>query len=117
MMQLKQSMLLLCNPLITIFVLRASPAMNPTRPPAALFFIQTVKNGSVAPPVPCFRPDLGFHPSGKPRSSPAPRGALEESGGNKCVGNAEESFRASGGPDLSARKGGRRPHRIVFRAL
>jgi hypothetical protein len=50
-------------------------------------------------------------------SSPAPRGALGESGGNKSAGNVEESSRAPGGPDLSARKAGRRPHRIVLRAL
>jgi hypothetical protein len=33
------------------------------------------------------------------------------------MGNVEESFRAPGGPDLSARKADRRPHRIVFRVL
>jgi hypothetical protein len=92
--------------------------MNPIRSSAALFFfIRTAKNGPVMSPVPRFHPDLGFHPSGEPRPSPAPQGALGESGGNKYAGNAEESSRASGGPDLSARKGGRRPHRIVFCAL
>jgi hypothetical protein len=30
--------------------------------------------------------------------------------------NGEETSRASCGPDLSAREGGRRPHRIIFRA-
>jgi hypothetical protein len=30
------------------------------------------KSGPVAPPDPRFRPDLGFHPSGEPMSSPAP---------------------------------------------
>jgi hypothetical protein len=90
--------------------------MNLTRPPAALFFIRTVKNGSVVLSVPRFRLDLGLHPSGEPRPSLAPRGTLVDSGRNKCAGNAKESSRASDGPDLSARKGGRRPHRIVFRA-
>jgi hypothetical protein len=33
------------------------------------------------------------------------------------VGNTEESSRAPGGPDLSVRKAGHRPHRIVFLAL
>jgi hypothetical protein len=91
--------------------------MNLTRPPVALFFIRTVKNGSVVLSVPRFRLDLGLHPSGEPRPSLAPRGALVDSGRNKCVGNAEESSRASDGPDWSARKGGHRPHRIIFRAL
>jgi hypothetical protein len=91
--------------------------MNPTRSPVAFFFIRTVKNGSVTLPVPRFRPDLGLHLSGELRPSSAPRGALGDSGRNKCAGNAEESSCASGGPDLSARKPGRRPHRIVFRTL
>jgi hypothetical protein len=75
------------------------------------------ENGTVAPLEPHFRPDLGFHPSGKPMSSPAPRGALEDSGRNESAGNTEETSRASGGPNLSARETDRRPHRIVFRAL
>jgi hypothetical protein len=63
--------------------LRASPAVSPTRPPAALIFIRTVLFGPTAPPAPRFRPDLGFHPSGEPRPSPAFRGALGDSGRNK----------------------------------
>jgi hypothetical protein len=50
--------------------------MNPARPPAAVFFIRTAKNGSVTPPVPCFPSDLGLRPSGEPRPSPVPQGAL-----------------------------------------
>jgi hypothetical protein len=46
------------------------------------------------------------------RRTPRPLGALGESGRNKCVENTEESSCASGSPDLSARKPGRRPHRI-----
>jgi hypothetical protein len=65
--------------------LRASPLMSPTRPPAPLFFIRTAKNGPVAPPVPRFRPNLGLHPSGEPRPSPAFRGALGDSGRNKLA--------------------------------
>jgi hypothetical protein len=38
---------------------------------------------------------------------------LGDSGRNKYVENGEESSRTSGGPDLSAREGGRHPHRIV----
>jgi hypothetical protein len=34
----------------------------------------------------------------------------------KRARNGEETSRALCGPDLSAREGGRRPHRIVFRA-
>jgi hypothetical protein len=56
------------------------------------------------PPDPCFRSDLSFHPSGESRSSPAPRGALEESGGNESTGNVKKTSRAAGGPNLSARK-------------
>jgi hypothetical protein len=64
-------------------IIRASSVMNPIRPPAALFFIRTAKNGSVTPSIPRFRPDLGFHPSGEPRPSPDPRGALGVSGREK----------------------------------
>jgi hypothetical protein len=91
--------------------------------PGCFFIIRTVKNGLVAPPVPRFRPNLGLHPSDESRPSPAPWGALGDSGRNKYAGNGEESSRASRGSDLSAREGGRRPHRIVgfprivFRAL
>jgi hypothetical protein len=80
-------------------------------------FIWMDENGSVALPDPRFRLDLGFHPSGEPRSSPAPRGALGESGRNESAGNAQKTSRAGGVSDLSARKADRRPHRIVFRAL
>jgi hypothetical protein len=41
---------------------------------------------------------------------------LEDSGQKKCTQNGEEISRTSGGLDLSAREGGRRPHCIVFRA-
>jgi hypothetical protein len=81
------------------------------------FFDSDGENVSVTPLVSRFRPDLGFHPSGEPMSSPAPWGALGESGGNKSAGNVEKSSCTPDGPDLSARKAGRRPHRIVFRAL
>jgi hypothetical protein len=81
------------------------------------FFIRTAKNGPVAPSDPHFYPDLGFHPSGEPMSSQTPRGALGESGGNKSVENVEENSRVPGGPELSARKADRCPHRIVFRTL
>jgi hypothetical protein len=60
--------------------------------------------------------DLGLHPSGEPRPSPAFRGALGDSGRKKHARNGEENSRASCGPDLSVRVGGRRPHRLVFRA-
>jgi hypothetical protein len=89
--------------------------MSLTRPLVAFFFIRTAKNGSVVPPIPRFRSDLCLHPSGEPRPSLAPRGALGDSRRNKCAGNAEESSRASGDPDLSTRKGGH-PYRIVFHA-
>jgi hypothetical protein len=61
--------------------------------------------------------DLGFHPSGEPRSSPPPRGVLGEFGGNESARNVEKTSRVAGGPDLSATKADRRPHRIIFRAL
>jgi hypothetical protein len=98
-------------------LIKASPAVSPTRPSVALFFIRTTKNGPVAPPDPRFRPDLGFHPFGEPMSSQAPRGALGESGGNKSAENVEENSRVPCGPELSARKADRCPHRIVFRTL
>jgi hypothetical protein len=59
---------------------------------------------------------LGLHPSGEPKPSPAFRGALGDSGRKKRARNGEEISRASCGPDLSAREGSRRPHRLVFRA-
>jgi hypothetical protein len=96
--------------------LRASPATSPARPPAPYFFIRTAKIGPVAPPVPRFRPDLGLHPSGESRPSPAFRGALGDSERKKCARNGEETSCASCGPDLSVRVIGRRPHRLVFRA-
>jgi hypothetical protein len=97
-------------------VVRASSAMDPARPLTSFFFfIRMAKKGPVVSPVPLCRPDLGLHPSGELRPSPVPRGVLGDSGRNKCVLNSEESSRASGGPDLSAREDGRRPHRIVFR--
>jgi hypothetical protein len=72
---------------------RASPAMSPARPPAPCFFIQTAKIGPVAPPVLRNHPDLGLHPSGEPRPSPAFRGALGDSGRTKCARNGEETSR------------------------
>jgi hypothetical protein len=96
--------------------IRASPVTIPARPPTPFFFIRTAKNGSVAPPDPRFRPDLGLHPAGEPRPSPSFRGALGESGRKKCARNIEEISRASCGPELSAREGGRRPYCLVFRA-
>jgi hypothetical protein len=61
--------------------------------------------------------DVSFHPSCKSISSSVFWDAFGEFGGNKSVGNVEKSSRAPGGPDLSARKADRRPHRIVFRTL
>jgi hypothetical protein len=83
---------------------------------SVIFFFRTAKNGSVASLISRFRLDLGLHPSDELRSSPAFRGALGDSGRKKCTRNGEETFRASCGPDLSAREGGRRPHRLIFRA-
>jgi hypothetical protein len=85
------------------FRLRASPAVPPTQPPDAIFYIWTVIFGPAAPPVPRFRPDLGFHPSGEPRPSPTFRGVLGDSGRNK---NAQNSERARG---VGERKGSSPP--------
>jgi hypothetical protein len=96
---------------LTRSVLMALEHLQPSPrrgPPQSFFFIRTAKNGLVAPPVPRFRLDLGFRPSSEPMSSPAPRGALGGSRGNKSARNIKESSRAPGGPDLSARKAGRR---------
>jgi hypothetical protein len=49
-----------------------------------------VKNSPVAPPVSRFRPDLGLYPSGEPRPSPAPWGALGNSGRNECAGTSRK---------------------------
>jgi hypothetical protein len=68
--------------------------MNPTRPPVAIFFIRMAENGPVAPPVPRLPPDLGLHPSGEPRPSPVPRGALGDCRREK----------SGDGPALSARE-------------
>jgi hypothetical protein len=78
----------------TMSSVRASPAMVPARPSAAVFFIRMVKNSSVALPVPRFSLDLGLHPSGEPRPSPVPRDALGDSGREK----------SGDGPALSARE-------------
>jgi hypothetical protein len=83
--------------------------------PDTLFFPDGVDRSSRAPD-PRFRPGLGLHPSGEPRPSSSFRGALGDSGRKKRARNGEENSRASFGPDLSARVGGRRPHRFVFRA-
>jgi hypothetical protein len=40
-------------------------------PGRSFFFIQTAVFGPAVPPIPRFCPDLGFHPSGEPRPSPA----------------------------------------------
>jgi hypothetical protein len=84
---------------------------EPDEAPDTSFF-----SSKVTPPVPRFCSDLGLHPSGEPRPSPAFQGTLGDSGRKKCARNSEDSSRLSCGPDLSAREGGHRPHRIVFRA-
>jgi hypothetical protein len=94
---------------------RASPATSPARPPVPFFSSGRRKWPSRAS-VPHFRPDLVLHPFDEPRPSPAFRDALGDSGRNKYARNGEETFRMSCGPGLSAREGGRRPHRIDFRA-
>jgi hypothetical protein len=72
------------------FSVRATPLMSPTRPSAFFFSIRTAKNGPVAPLDPRFLPDLGLHPSGEPRPSPAFRDALGDSGRNKLARNRRE---------------------------
>jgi hypothetical protein len=101
----------------TILISKSISSRIPDETPGSPFFDPGGENVPVAPPVPRFCLDLGFHPSGEPMSSPAPWGALGESGGNKSAGNIEKSSRAPDGPDLSARKAGPHPHRIVFRTL
>jgi hypothetical protein len=49
---------------------------EPDKALGSRFFIWTAENGSVAPPVLRFPPDLGLHPSDEPRPSPVHRGAL-----------------------------------------
>jgi hypothetical protein len=80
--------------------LRESLAMNPTRPPVALFFIRMAKNGPVAPPIPRFPPNLGLHPSGEPRPSSAPRGALEDTGREKRGDEPALSVREHANPTI-----------------
>jgi hypothetical protein len=111
--------------------IRATPLVSPTRPPASFFSIRTAKNGPVMPPDPRFRPDLGLHPSGEPRPSPAFRGALGDSGRNKLARNRREYSRVFprvvwprpvGESGRSSSSSSRLPRivfpaRIVFRAL
>jgi hypothetical protein len=59
---------------------RVSPLVSPQSPPRPRFFIRTAKNGPVRSPVPRFDPDLSLFSSGLPMPSPAPRGALGDSG-------------------------------------
>jgi hypothetical protein len=77
-----------------VHALRASPAVPPTRPPTAVFYIRTAVFGPVAPLVPRFRLDLGINPSGEPRPSPVPRGVLGDS----------EREKSENGPALSVRE-------------
>jgi hypothetical protein len=97
-------------------MIRASTAISSGRP-RTHFFYPDGQNGPITSRNSRFHPNLGFHPSGEPRLSPPPRGALGDSGRNESAGNAEKTSRAAGGPSLSAREANRRPHHIVFRAL
>jgi hypothetical protein len=96
--------------------LRASLAMVPARSRQPFFFHSDGEKGLNRAPGSSFSPGFGPSSIRRTRPSSAFRGALGDSGRKKCAQNGEESSRASGGPDLSAREGGRRPHRIVFRA-
>jgi hypothetical protein len=79
---------------------RASPAVPPTWPPAAVFYIRTAVFGPVAPPVPHFPPDLGLNPSGEPRPTPVPRGALGDSGREKSGNRPALSARERANPTI-----------------
>jgi hypothetical protein len=85
--------------------------------PNSLFFYPDGEKWLSRAPGSSFSPEFGLSSIRRAHVIPGPRGALGESGGNKSAGNVEESSRAPGGPDLSARKASRCPHRIVFRAL
>jgi hypothetical protein len=94
---------------------RASQVVSLTRPPTALFFIRTVLFGLAAPPVPCFPPDLGLHPSGEPRPSLAPRGALGDSGQEKSRDGPALSVREHANPTFSSQIP--HPHPLVALSL
>jgi hypothetical protein len=97
--------------------LTASKVVSPMRPPAAFFFHSDGKKWPSRVIGSSFSSEFGLSSIRRAHVIPGPRGALGESGGNKSAGNVDESSRAPGGPDLSARKAGRSPHGIVFRAL
>jgi hypothetical protein len=63
----------------------------PTQPLAAVFYIRTAIFDPVAPLVPRFLSDLGFHASGEPRPSPAFRVVLGDSGRNENARNGERA--------------------------
>jgi hypothetical protein len=67
---------------------------TPDEAPGMRFFIRTAEIGLVALPDPRFRPDLGLHPSGEPRPSPAFQGAFGDSGRKKRAWKVEENSRA-----------------------
>jgi hypothetical protein len=102
--------------------LRASPLTRPTRPPAGFFHSDGVNRSSRAPGS-SISPGSG--PSSirraqaipsHPRPSGARSGTPDETNWREKAGKIRARFRGSCGPDLSARLGGRRPHRLVFRA-
>jgi hypothetical protein len=79
----------------SVFAFRKSISSRlPNEAPDSPFFIWTALFGPAVPPVPRFPCHLGLQPSGEPRQSPAPRGALGDSGQEK---NGD-------GPALSARE-------------
>jgi hypothetical protein len=100
-------------------IVRASPLTRPMRPRRALFLSERRKSAQLRPRILVFARIWAFiHPAspGHPRPSGARSGTPDETNWREKAGKNRARSRGSCGPDLSARVGGRRPHRLVFRA-
>jgi hypothetical protein len=104
---------------MSVRALRASPLTRPTRPPAGVFSSGRRKSAQSRPRILVFARIWAFiHPAspGHPRPSGARSGTPDERNAREKSGKIRARSHGSCGPDLSARVGGRRPHRLVFRA-
>jgi hypothetical protein len=87
-----------------VHVLRASPATSPVRPSAPIFFHPDSENRSSRAPGSSFSPGFGPSSIWRAQAIPAFRGVLGDSGRKKRMRNGGENYRASCGPELSARE-------------
>jgi hypothetical protein len=99
--------------------LRASPLVSPTRPRRPYFSSEWQKTVQSRPWILDFARIWAFiHPASpdQPWPSGARSGTPDETNWRETAENIHARSRGSCGPDLSARVGGHRRHRLVFRA-